>query len=175
MPARTARPFPPLTGIRWTRTPAAAPAISLVRSFEQSSTTMISFVTPSGSSGTACTSSSSRPMNRSSLYAGMTIDSVGIAGASGLRRFVAERRRPIRAAARRTNPLPQDRADGPQPFPRRRPMHQRRRQRVEVHGDFEHLGLPAEQSRQQVLVAPAVREADRERRGVGYSHGPRAG
>ena len=32
MPARTALPLPPLTGMRWTRTPGTADAISTVRS-----------------------------------------------------------------------------------------------------------------------------------------------
>ena len=52
--------------------------MSLVRSVEQSSTTMISVSTPMVRKGTARTCCSSVPMKRSSLYAGMTIDSVGM-------------------------------------------------------------------------------------------------
>src|SRR5262245_2252978 len=76
IPARTARPLPPLTDIRFSVTPATEPAISAVRSFEQSSTTMICLPTARDERSTDCICSSSVPMKRSSLYAGITIDSV---------------------------------------------------------------------------------------------------
>src|SRR4029079_2768883 len=54
------------------------PAISAVRSFEWSLTTMTSFSRAKGVRSTASTFSSNRPMKRSSLSAGMIIESFAL-------------------------------------------------------------------------------------------------
>ena len=67
IPARTACPLPPFFAIRRSVTPGSASTIAAVPSFEQSSTTMISFSSEKRDRSTALICFSSVPMNRSSL------------------------------------------------------------------------------------------------------------